>query len=310
MSPTVSIIIPNYCHAKYLGERMQSILNQTYQDFELIILDDCSQDNGASRSIIEKYRHNPHVSHIVYNEANSGSPFKQWNKGIELAKGDLIWIAESDDTCSPLFLDSLVRAHVEANAVLTFCRSAFVDENGNRLNIKWQMDGVDKDLVFDGKLFFTRFLCYSNEIQNASSAIFNRIEALQIDDEYMNYKGAGDWLFWIELSLRGRVCFVNKELNNYRQHDNTTSSLVKSGLEFHEVKAIYDRLLSEKLITKEILSKCRENNVFVISSIDTIPSTVKKELYKMWNVSNWEMACMFFKRECRAVYLRIKKKIK
>jgi len=60
-NPRVSVIIPNYNHAKYLDQRIQSVLNQTYQDFEVIILDDCSPDNGASRAVIERYRSNPHV---------------------------------------------------------------------------------------------------------------------------------------------------------------------------------------------------------------------------------------------------------
>ena len=102
----VSVIIPNYNHDKYLDVRIQSILNQTYQDFEIIILDDCSTDN--SKAVIERYRDNDHVSHIVYNEKNSGTTFKQWEKGIELAKGDLLWIAESDDSCDCNFLDSLI----------------------------------------------------------------------------------------------------------------------------------------------------------------------------------------------------------
>ena len=60
MSPTVSVIIPNYNHAPYLKERIDSVLNQTYQDFEVIILDDCSPDNSVE--VIEQYRSNPHVS--------------------------------------------------------------------------------------------------------------------------------------------------------------------------------------------------------------------------------------------------------
>ena len=95
--PLVSVIVPNYNYARYMDERMQSILNQTYQNFEIIILDDCSTDN--SRKVIEKYRGNPHVVAIVYNKENSGSTFKQWNKGFSIAKGELIWIAEADDTC-------------------------------------------------------------------------------------------------------------------------------------------------------------------------------------------------------------------
>ncbi len=74
--PLVSVIIPNYNHALYLDERIQSVLNQSYGHFEVIILDDLSKDN--SREVMEKYRDYPHVSHIVYNTENSGSTFKQY----------------------------------------------------------------------------------------------------------------------------------------------------------------------------------------------------------------------------------------
>jgi glycosyltransferase involved in cell wall biosynthesis len=81
----VSVILPNYNHAVFLQKRIDSIFNQSFTDFELIILYDFSTDN--SKEIIEQYREHPHVSHIVYNTENSGSTFKQWGKGIELAKG-------------------------------------------------------------------------------------------------------------------------------------------------------------------------------------------------------------------------------
>ena len=115
----VSVIIPNYCHARFLNRRIDSVLNQTYDDFEVIILDDCSTDN--SRDIIETYRHHPRVSHIVYNEKNSGSTFVQWDKGFELAQGQYIWIAESDDEAAPTFLEECVtqlEKHPSAKAIL------------------------------------------------------------------------------------------------------------------------------------------------------------------------------------------------
>ena len=83
MHPFFSVIIPNYNHSAYLDERIQSILNQSFQDFEIIILDDCSTDNSIE--IIEKYRNEPKVSHIILNSQNSGSTFIQWNKGFEYA---------------------------------------------------------------------------------------------------------------------------------------------------------------------------------------------------------------------------------
>lgn len=82
----VSVIVPNYNHASYLVARIESILNQTYQDFELILLDDCSTDD--SREVLLKYKDNPKVTHLVFNEQNSGSPFIQWHKGVQLAEGE------------------------------------------------------------------------------------------------------------------------------------------------------------------------------------------------------------------------------
>ena len=76
----VSVIVPNYNYARYLPMRIESILNQTFTDFELILLDDASTDESVS--VLEKYRNNKHVSHIVVNEQNTGSPVQQWMKGI------------------------------------------------------------------------------------------------------------------------------------------------------------------------------------------------------------------------------------
>ena len=105
MFPLVSIIVPNYNHATYLRERLDSIFSQTFQDFEVILLDDSSSD--LSQMVLEEYAKHPKVSHFIINEKNSGSPFKQWKKGINLSQGEYIWIAESDDYCKPDFLEKI-----------------------------------------------------------------------------------------------------------------------------------------------------------------------------------------------------------
>lgn len=129
--PKVSVIVPNYNHQAFLKERIDTILQQTYQDFELIILDDCSIDNSVS--IIESYRNNEHVTHIVLNDQNTGSTFKQWDKGVSLARGEYIWIAESDDAAHPEFLATLVgqlESHPEA--VLAYAYSLIINEKGEK----------------------------------------------------------------------------------------------------------------------------------------------------------------------------------
>src|SRR5260370_24418527 len=102
---TVSIIVPNYNHGRFLRRRIETILTQTFQDLELILLDDCSTDD--SRTILKHYASSPCVR-IEFNEVNSGSAFKQWNKGVRLATGKYVWIAESDHYADPQFLERLV----------------------------------------------------------------------------------------------------------------------------------------------------------------------------------------------------------
>src|SRR3984893_7477379 len=122
--PTVSVIIPNYNHAQFLRRRVDSVLRQTFQDFELILLDDCSTDE--SQSILREYAADPRVR-MEFNEKNSGSTFKQWNKGVRLARGEYVWIAESDDYADERLLEKLVsRLDAEPTAVLCYCRSWLV----------------------------------------------------------------------------------------------------------------------------------------------------------------------------------------
>ena len=280
----VSVIVPNYNYASYLEQRMESILSQTYEDYEIIILDDKSTDNSVE--IINKYRENPKVSRIILNENNSGSPFIQWERGINASSGEIIWIAESDDTCTPSFLETLVKIYDENKSVLAFCRSLLVNENGDKIRDNHQMRAANHDISLDGKRFINEYLCYSNEVQNASCAIFSKQVALEIDKDYMSFKGAGDWLFWLKIAEKGNVSFSNSICNYYRLHNNTTSKVVRSGLEFREMKTIYEWLYNNHYINCEQFKICRINNLRLIASLKEIPTETKKDLYSMWDANN------------------------
>ena len=280
----VSVIVPNYNYASYLEQRMESILSQTYEDYEIIILDDKSTDNSVE--IINKYRENPKVSRIILNENNSGSPFIQWERGINASSGEIIWIAESDDTCTSSFLETLVKIYDENKSVLAFCRSMLVNEHGDKIRDNHQMRAADNDICLDGKRFINEYLCYSNEVQNASCAIFSKQVALEIDKDYMSFKGAGDWLFWLKIAEKGNVSFSNSICNYYRLHNNTTSKVVRSGLEFREMKTIYEWLYNNHYINCEQFKICRINNLRLIASLKEIPAETKKELFRMWDANN------------------------
>ena len=218
-NPKVSVIIPNYNHAQYLEQRIESVLNQTYEDFEVIVLDDCSPDDGASRAVIERYRENPHVSHIVYNEQNSGSTFIQWQKGFSLAKGEIIWIAESDDWCKEDFLESMMPCwdkHPECTIVQSSGYYAWSDKK----KLLDNMGEPDTVQYYDGVEYIKRFLVKSCfYIPNASGVTFRKNVAMSLSKDYMEYKAAGDRLFWICMLEHGGICQVNKPLNYFRQHE-------------------------------------------------------------------------------------------
>jgi glycosyltransferase involved in cell wall biosynthesis len=119
--PKVSVVIPNYNHARYLRQRIETVLRQTFQDFELILLDDCSTDE--SRSILSNYARDPRVR-LEFNDVNSGSTFKQWNKGVRLARGEYVWIAESDDYAEDRLLRQFVSVlEADPEVAYVYCLS-------------------------------------------------------------------------------------------------------------------------------------------------------------------------------------------
>lgn len=254
----VSVIIPNYNHAPFLEKRINSVLHQTYKDFELIILDDCSTDN--SRDIIELYRHHPQVSHIVYNNHNSGSTFKQWKKGIELSRGEYIWIAESDDWAENFFLEKLIYSIYQNCSSICFCKSIVIDKNNNNLYYK---DNILDQNTFNinSKDFLLNKMYYQNSIYNASMVLFKK-ELIKntIWEQVNNLRYCGDWLFWAQLLMDNKDQFqiseVDEYLNYFRNHNNNVSNRSENlGLTFIEGFPI-------SLKIKQFL-KIKENRYFV-----------------------------------------------
>lgn len=261
MLPLVSIIIPNYNHGRYLRQRMESILCQTYAHYEVIILDDHSTDN--SMEVIRQYAHHERVSCIVGNETNSGSPFKQWQRGIAVAKGDIIWIAESDDYCKADMLERLVQTYIKNNCTLAFTRSLTVNDLGQPMHVCQRM--FRKDQAWSGARFVKQYLNTANRIHNASSAIFSKEAAMAADPVYASFKASGDWVFWIEIARQGNVAVVSEPLNYFRRSESTctaTSTLNGIGsIEDHRVLTIlkqkklyspYHAFLKKKRMAKYI----------------------------------------------------------
>lgn len=225
--PTISIIVPNYNHARFLRQRIGSILGQTYQDFELILLDDSSADN--SRDVLRNYTSDPRVR-LIFNGCNSGNTYRQWNKGVRLARGKYVWIAESDDYADARFLERMI-SDLDNNSGVLFacCRSRLVDESnamGGFVDVhlgydvrRWAADFCEggRDACRD------LFLSY-NPVGNASAVVFRKdaYERIGGADETLRY--CADWKLWAAMALEGKLAYTSEPLNYYRFHQQTVRS--------------------------------------------------------------------------------------
>lgn len=219
-TPKVSVIVPNYNYARYLPQRILSILNQTFTDFELILLDDASTDNSVE--VLQRYSNNAHVSQCVVNERNTGSPFAQWVKGMKLAKGEWIWIAEADDWAEPTFLETCLRiAAQHPQAVACHVGSVFIDAMGQPMVQEANYWGrkAEGHRCMNGRDFAEHNLYWSCCIMNTSGTIFKREVALRLPDtSFTSMRYAGDWLFWFQMALQGDIIEIYQNLNGFRQH--------------------------------------------------------------------------------------------
>lgn len=226
----VSIIVPNYNHSRFLHRRLDSILNQTFTDFECILLDDASSDNSVE--ILEEYVNRDSRFKLFVNQVNSGSTFAQWNYGVSLSRGKFIWIAESDDIADQKFLDTMVGV-LESNSGLSvvFSQSMLIDESENSLgNWFYNEESFGSNFKMNGIEFIKNFLIYTNYIPNASAVLFKKEDFIAVGNSVASLKNNGDWNLWLKILTRGDIYFICNRLNFFRQHKKSVTAKAKSNL--------------------------------------------------------------------------------
>ena len=220
----VSVIVPNYNYADYLPERLRSILEQSVLPREIIFIDDVSDDDSVlvARSILEQ---SGIPFTVEVNETNVG-PYANWKKGLSLANGDFVWIAEADDTCERDFLETvMVPAEAAEEVVISYAQSRKIDGAGNTISsdslahtdeissLKWKSSYIELGVreVVDA-------LVYRNTIPNVSACILKRSEALEAAPVLDSYRYCGDWAFYARMLRNGRIAYNHRPLNAFRRH--------------------------------------------------------------------------------------------
>ncbi|WP_082733360.1 glycosyltransferase [Sphingobium sp. CCH11-B1] len=238
-APKVSAIVPNYNHGRFLAQRLDSILAQTYPNIEITVLDDCSSDN--SREVIDGYvERYPGRIKKMYNVVNSGGVFNQWRKGVESADGELVWICESDDFCEPDFVEKLVPFFADDSVQMAFGRILETDIEGSpNLWLDTYREHAEPgiwgtSLVRPAADWFAHGFGVSNVIANVGGCLFRRQPiALHVWEEAASYRVVGDWYLYLQIAGGGQIAWEPEAVSYFRRHGSNTSSSSFNGTGFY-----------------------------------------------------------------------------
>ena len=254
-SPLISVIVPNFNHAPFLRQRLETIYNQTYKNFEVILLDDASTDN--SREILKDFydRHKDNTR-LILNEKNSGRVFCQWQKGIAAARGELIWIAESDDFSEENFLSNLAPAFADDSIQIAFCRTEFVQDGQTIFTTEQYLADLlyfdwTKNFTVSAAKFVAKGFAIKNIIPNVSGVLFRKRKIFP--QLCFEMKLCSDWAFYLDIIKGGCVFYSPAATNFYRIHKESTSlKIQKEPRYFSEHEKIAEFIAENYNVSAEI----------------------------------------------------------
>lgn len=203
--PRISVVIPTYNHDRYIGACIESVLGQTYRDFEVIVVDDGSTD-GTARVVSE------YGDQVRYLHKENGGTSSALNAGIEAARGEYLAWLSSDDRYAPTKLAKQI-AQLETHPQLRISHTAFHHTDKNGVILKTSILTPQEAASIS-----VATLLKGNPV-NGSSILFHRscVERVGTFDESL--QGTEDWEMWIRLAGCYQFGYVPEPLLFYRWHD-------------------------------------------------------------------------------------------
>lgn len=251
----ISVAVPNFDYARYIEQRLSSIFSQNYPVFEVLLLDDHSVDNSVV--VAEKFaKASGRKLTVVANAENSGSVFNQWQMAAQITRGNLLWIAEADDSAQAFFLSKMVES-VSEDTGMVFSDSMQIGADGEHLSNSYQhyYSKVQPRLFtqnfnLSGPDFCASALAVRNVIMNVSGVLWNRAKLNQcmdvLEEELPGYELVGDWRIYLEMlnNTDTSVSFVADALNQHRRHSASVTHAIDTHQHLEEISAIHRIVLA------------------------------------------------------------------
>lgn len=264
--PLLSIVIPLYNHEKFVGQAIESVIKQTYQSWELFIIDDGSKDNSVKTA--KKYRD----TRITIIEQENAGAHNAINRGLDMAKGEYLAILNSDDVYEPERFEVMI-AEMESHPKVGFMCSyiTVINDKGKKLGVKegwknmesWQIPHPERSLkIKDG---FKENLLITNFTSTTSNFLFRRTLYKQIGG-MRNLRFTHDWDFALRAAEVTECKIIEKPLMRYRVHESNTISSNRKWMLFEiawmwaaNIKRFYGTLLFESEDSQTDIIKLAES---------------------------------------------------
>lgn len=259
-NPKVSVCIPNYNGSQYIENAIQSVLNQSYTNFELIIVDNCSTDNSIE--VINKFS-DPRIK-IYRNPTNIGM-VKNWNKCISLASGEYLCLLSHDDVLEKdmLMKESKV-LDLNPNVGFVFSLVKFINSKGEILNRSTLFFNTQHISIMKGETFFKKNVCENMVFMPSVMVRKECYRTLGNFDETTSY--TCDWEMWLRISLHYDVAFIPEPLAYYRSHPTSLTNVVINSdgflwpmAEYNTLKKVFSIIPPDKKYLFSLKSKSMNN---------------------------------------------------
>jgi len=179
----VSVITPNYNCARFIGQTIESVLSQTYRNWEMLIVDDCSTDNSVE--IIEKYIKQDERIKLFSTDKKTGSPVEPRNIGIKNAQGRYIAFLDSDDIWLPKKLENQIKQFNDDKVVIVFSYYEKISEKGVRKN---------RIITSPSSITYNNLL--KGDCIGSLTAIY---DTGKVGKYYLKHIGAEDYAYWLSI---------------------------------------------------------------------------------------------------------------